>query len=316
MPTDVFFGYLLLSVCIMVVWFTIVYNLVERSPAWAVAFLFLGAPLLTFAAALLIRNFVVFLAILVAGGILLKIRSNTRHKVVAERGEPLQQQIEENRAVTKQLSGQDEVRDAPALQATMSARRGEAAHSQRNVDSGPQRTEPAKPRRGEDVRAPIAVASGIAASGGSARVTLPSGRIVEVMIPCFGAKDALQLRLRGLGLPGLNGGEPGDALITVTIAPVDEAPSAKNKWDGPLADNPEATRLLIELAAEQGDAEAQYNLARLYRLGLGGLPKDEQEAERLFKLAADQGHRAAQSGLFDAAFAYLEKLSRESSTGS
>ena len=108
----------------------------------------------------------------------------------------------------------------------------------------------------------------------------------------------------------MNGGEPGDALVTVKIALVDEAPPSEAKYDDLPADDPEAARLFIKLVAQRGDAEAQYNLARFYKLGRGGLPKDKQEAERLFKLAADQGHAAAQKELFDAAFAHLEKLSR------
>ena len=38
---------------------------------------------------------------------------------------------------------------------------------------------------------------------------------------------------------------------------------------------------------------AQYNLGRLYETGRGGLPKDDQEALRLYKLAADQGNAVA-----------------------
>jgi TPR repeat protein len=55
----------------------------------------------------------------------------------------------------------------------------------------------------------------------------------------------------------------------------------------------EAARL-YKLAADQGDAAAQYNLGVLYAEGRGGLAKNDQEAVRLYKLAADQGHAAAQ----------------------
>ncbi|KAA2211463.1 sel1 repeat family protein [Pseudoroseomonas oryzae] len=58
----------------------------------------------------------------------------------------------------------------------------------------------------------------------------------------------------------------------------------------------EAARL-YRLAADQGHAAAQYNLARFYVNGRGGLPKDEREAARLYRLAADQGYAWAQYNL-------------------
>ena len=57
-----------------------------------------------------------------------------------------------------------------------------------------------------------------AVHGGSARVVLPSGRSLDVSIPA-GVEDGQQIRLRGQGQPGPVGTEPGDALITVKIAP-------------------------------------------------------------------------------------------------
>src|ERR1019366_4666446 len=58
-------------------------------------------------------------------------------------------------------------------------------------------------------------------------------------------------------------------------------------------DDREAARL-YKLAADQGYALAQINLGVLYAQGLGGLPQDDREAARLFKLAADQGNAFAQ----------------------
>src|SRR5262249_31786806 len=54
---------------------------------------------------------------------------------------------------------------------------------------------------------------------------------------------------------------------------------------------------LYKLAADQGHAAAQYNLGVNYAVGLGGLPKYHREAARLYKLAADQGFDAAQYNL-------------------
>ena len=54
--------------------------------------------------------------------------------------------------------------------------------------------------------------------------------------------------------------------------------------------------------AEQGDAEAQSNLAIRYATGRG-VPQDDAEAARWFRLAADQGHAEAQANL---AIMYLD----------
>jgi DnaJ-class molecular chaperone len=74
------------------------------------------------------------------------------------------------------------------------------------------------PSRGDDVVATATVPLETIARGGSARVILPSGRTLEVKVPA-GVEDGQQIRLRGQGQPGLRGGEPGDALVTVKAAP-------------------------------------------------------------------------------------------------
>jgi TPR repeat protein len=48
--------------------------------------------------------------------------------------------------------------------------------------------------------------------------------------------------------------------------------------------------------AEQGDADAQYNLALMYDNG-GGVPQDDAEAVRWFRMAAGQGNVRAQNNL-------------------
>ncbi len=58
----------------------------------------------------------------------------------------------------------------------------------------------------------------------------------------------------------------------------------------------EAVRL-YRLAADQGYALAQNNLAAMFSRGEGGLPRSEREAERLYRAAADQGFPAAMSNL-------------------
>ena len=66
-----------------------------------------------------------------------------------------------------------------------------------------------------------------------------------------------------------------------------------------ISQDPEVQRLIQN--AEQGDAEAQYQLAQ-YQLGLrylegDGLKKNEKAAAELFKKAMEQGHLDAQSKL-------------------
>ncbi len=61
-------------------------------------------------------------------------------------------------------------------------------------------------------------------------------------------------------------------------------------------DDREAARL-FKIAADQGVASAQSNLGSFYQNGRGGLPKEDVEAARLYKLAAGQGFAAAQNAL-------------------
>jgi DnaJ-class molecular chaperone len=68
-----------------------------------------------------------------------------------------------------------------------------------------------------DVLATVAISLPEAAKGATRRVHLPSGKEVEVKIPA-GLTSGQQIRLKGQGLAG-PGGDVGDVLITVTIAP-------------------------------------------------------------------------------------------------
>ena len=52
----------------------------------------------------------------------------------------------------------------------------------------------------------------------------------------------------------------------------------------------------IHTKAEQGDAEAQHSLGRMYANG-EGVPQNGAEAVRWFRLAAEQGNSDAQNGL-------------------
>ena len=54
--------------------------------------------------------------------------------------------------------------------------------------------------------------------------------------------------------------------------------------------------LSVRTAAEQGNADAQFKLGDMYATG-EGVPKDDREAERWFRMAAEQGHLGAQMSL-------------------
>jgi TPR repeat protein len=56
-------------------------------------------------------------------------------------------------------------------------------------------------------------------------------------------------------------------------------------------------RLTLRERAQKGDPEAQFNLAKNYEAGRGGLKKDYTEAERWYRRAAEQGDPFAQASL-------------------
>lgn len=71
--------------------------------------------------------------------------------------------------------------------------------------------------RGEDVNLQARVTLEELVHGGKARVTLPSGKTVNVTIPA-GTQSGDQIRLKGQGQASPMGGQAGDAHVTVTIA--------------------------------------------------------------------------------------------------
>lgn len=71
--------------------------------------------------------------------------------------------------------------------------------------------------RGQDQRFSLEIDFLTAARGGSTRITMPDGAVLEVKIP-EGARDGQIIRLRGKGGAGYGDGQPGDALLTLTVA--------------------------------------------------------------------------------------------------
>ncbi|RWR14484.1 DnaJ C-terminal domain-containing protein [Paenirhodobacter populi] len=71
--------------------------------------------------------------------------------------------------------------------------------------------------RGQDLHFHMEISFREAVEGGKKAVTLPEAGRLEITIPA-GIEDGQTLRLAGKGGPGANGGAPGDALITISVA--------------------------------------------------------------------------------------------------
>lgn len=72
--------------------------------------------------------------------------------------------------------------------------------------------------RGQDQHFTLEISFLDAVYGATQRLTLPGGGPLEVTIP-QGVQDGQTIRLRGKGAPGFGEGPPGDALVTITVAP-------------------------------------------------------------------------------------------------
>jgi len=72
--------------------------------------------------------------------------------------------------------------------------------------------------RGQDVTYTLRCAFLDAVNGARRRVTLSDGKTLDVDIPA-GTSDRQTLRLKGQGMPGIGGGETGDAYIEIHIEP-------------------------------------------------------------------------------------------------
>ncbi len=70
--------------------------------------------------------------------------------------------------------------------------------------------------KGQDLRYQLPVDFLEAVAGAKRRVTMPDGKTLDIAIPA-GTRSGQTLRLKGKGLPGMNGGPDGDALVEVQV---------------------------------------------------------------------------------------------------
>ena len=75
-----------------------------------------------------------------------------------------------------------------------------------------------QPAKGEDFAVATTISFDEAIKGGTRRVMMPNGEQIDVKIP-VGVRDGQQVRVKGRGGAGRNGGPPGDVLIDIKVAP-------------------------------------------------------------------------------------------------
>ena len=81
------------------------------------------------------------------------------------------------------------------------------------------------------------------------------------------------------------------AILVLVFAAAAAAQSGGGDQSAPSTESDQ-----LRLAAEQGDADAQFNLGVMYADG-EGVPQDYQEAVKWYRLAAEQGYADAQANL-------------------
>ena len=139
-----------------------------------------------------------------------------------------------------------------------------------------------QPRKGQDVQFQTTVSLDEAALGGSRRVVIDDKQL-DVRIPP-GVKDGQLIRLRGQGQPGDRGGPPGDALISISIAPHPylQRDGRDLRMDVPITLKEALDGAKVEVPTLYGPVTltipAQSNSFRVLRLKGKGLPGSGSEA--------------------------------------
>lgn len=137
------------------------------------------------------------------------------------------------------------------------------------------------PARGDDVAAELSVSLEEIAGEEKLRISLPSGRDVDVMVP-KGVVDGQTIRLRGLGgHAGSPRSEPGDALLTIRIRPharfTQEGTDLRVTVDVPLEDAVLGGSLRVPTLTGMVEMKipAMTSSGRSFRLRGKGLPKKD-----------------------------------------
>lgn len=141
-------------------------------------------------------------------------------------------------------------------------------------------------RKGDDVAAVLTVSVLDIASERKQRITLTSGRDVEVTLPP-GVSDGQVIRLRGLGGQGTGGAEAGDLMLTVKISQNDrftvEGSDLRSRLPVDLEDAVLGGRVRVETptGAVEMNIPPMTSSGRTFRLRGKGLPKKDGHGDLL-----------------------------------
>ena len=144
----------------------------------------------------------------------------------------------------------------------------------------------ARSRKGDDVTAVLTVTVLDIASQRKQRITLTSGRDVEVTLPP-GVSDGQVIRLRGLGGQGSGGADAGDLMLTVRISPNDrftvEGSDLRSRLPVDLEDAVLGGRVRVETptGAVEMNIPPMTSSGRTFRLRGKGLPKKDGHGDLL-----------------------------------
>lgn len=142
---------------------------------------------------------------------------------------------------------------------------------------------------GADLRADVGVRLEDIAAGRKPKVTLPSGRTVQVTLPKAVA-DGQVIRLKGQGQASMSGGPPGDALIKVRFVPhpLFKADAADLRLDLPISLDEAVLGTKIPVPTLSGKVQvtvpAHSSSGRVLRLKGKGLPKASGHGDLLVTL--------------------------------
>ncbi len=134
------------------------------------------------------------------------------------------------------------------------------------------------PPAGADVELSLPVSFEEATHGASKRVTLPSGKQIDIKIAA-GTLEGHRMRLKGQGEPSPMGGAQGDAYVTISYAPhgvfTRDGDDLRQDVDVSLADAVLGTKVRVPTLSGEVDLSvpAWTSGGRIFRLRGKGLPK-------------------------------------------